>query len=162
MNPPQQIASVTLGSDEILLDLVGPDRLLGVTYFATDPTISNIADQLDGIAHTDLSGNPEYLISLEADLVILAGYNDPAALDQLQDADVPVFVLADFNTMDDIRANIRLLGQVTGEEERAEAMITDMDDSARGSTNRRCRSNSGARAVLRTGRDHLWPRQHGR
>ena len=126
-SPPQRIASVTLGSDEILLDLVEPGRLLGVSYFAKDPAISNISDRLDGIQYTDLSGNPERLISVDADLVIMAKYNDPAALDQLLDADVPVFVLADFNTIDDIRANIRLLGQVTGTEARAEAMIVQMD-----------------------------------
>jgi len=125
--PPQKIASAALGSDEILLSLVGPERLLGVTYFAEDPAISNIADQLDAIPHTDLSGNPEYLISLEADLVILAAYNNPAALDQLLDANVPVFVLAEFNTIDEIRTNIRLLGQVTGEERKAEALIKDMN-----------------------------------
>ena len=125
--PPQRIASVTLGSDEILLDLVGPDRLLGVSYFAEDAALSNITDRLEGIEHTDLLGNPERLISLEADLVVMAKYNDPAALDQLLDADVPVFVLADFNTIDDIRANIRLLGQATGTEARAEAMIEQMD-----------------------------------
>jgi len=125
--PPQRIASVTLGSDEILLSLVGPKRLIGVTYFARDPAISNIAGQLDDIPHTDLSGNPEYLISLDADLVILAAYNNPAALDQLLKAKVPVFVLTGFNTLDEIRANIRLLGRATGEEARAEAMIQEMD-----------------------------------
>jgi iron complex transport system substrate-binding protein len=126
-SPPQRIASVTLGSDEILLDLVGPGRLLGVSYFAKDPAISNITERLGGIEYTDLIGNPERLISLDADLVIMAKYNDPAALDQLLDAKVPVFVLADFNTIDDIRANMRLLGQVTGTEVRAEAMISQMD-----------------------------------
>jgi iron complex transport system substrate-binding protein len=125
--PPQRIASVTLGSDEILLSLVGPQRLIGVTYFARDPAISNIAGQLDDIPHTDLSGDPEYLISLNADLVVLAAYNNPAALDQLLKAQVPVFVLAEFNTLDDIRTNIRLLGHATGEEAKAEAMIQEMD-----------------------------------
>lgn len=125
--PPQRIASVTLGSDEILLEMVGPERLLGVTYFAVDPGVSNITGQLDGISHTDLSGNPEALISLDSDLVVLTAYNNPAALDQLLDANVPAFVLADFNTLDDVRANIRLLGQATGEEDRAETMITEMD-----------------------------------
>lgn len=125
--PPQQIASVTLGSDEILLDLVGPERLLGVSYFAKDPAISNITERLAEIEYTDLIGNPERLISLDADLVVMAKYNDPAALDQLLDAHVPVFVLADFNAIDDIRANIRLLGQITGTEARAEAMIGQMD-----------------------------------
>ncbi len=125
--PPQRIASVTLGSDEILLDLVGPDRLLGVSYFAADPGISNVSDRLDGIEHTDLSGEPERLIGLDADLVVLASYSNAAVLDQLEDAAVPIFVLADFNTIEDLRANIRLLGEVTGEEAHAEDLIAEMD-----------------------------------
>lgn len=125
--PPQRIVSVTLGSDEILLDLVGPERLLGVTFFADNPLISNVAGQLTGIEHTDISGNPEVLISLDADLVIMASYSDPAAVDQLLDADVPVLVLTEFNTIDEIRANIRLLGAATGEEQRAERLIDNMD-----------------------------------
>ncbi len=125
--PPQRIASVTLASDEILLDLVGAERLLGVTYLARDPAISNIADRLADVPRADLSGNPELLISLDADLVVMATYSNPAALDQMLAADVPVFVLADFGSLDDIRANIRLLGRATGTEIRAEAMIAQMD-----------------------------------
>jgi len=125
--PPQRIASVSLGADEILLPLVGPERLLGVSYMAPDPALSNVADALDGVPRADLSGDPELLISLDADLVVLAAYNNPAALSQLLDADVPVFVLGNFNTLDDIRANIRLLGVVTGTEIRAEALIAQMD-----------------------------------
>jgi iron complex transport system substrate-binding protein len=126
-SPPQRIASVTLASDEILLALVGPERLYGVTFFATDSAISNIADQLDGIARTDLIGNPELLISLDADLVVLTTFNNPAALDQLLDADVPLLVLDGFKTVDDIRSNIRLLGQATGAETRAEKMIAELE-----------------------------------
>ncbi|NDJ78460.1 MAG: ABC transporter substrate-binding protein [Chloroflexi bacterium] len=125
--PPQRIASVTLGSDEILLELVGPGRLLGVTHFAGDSDISNIAEQLDDVLRTDLYGDPELLITLDADLVILSSYNNPAALDQMLDADVPVFALAEFNTLDDIRNNIRLLGLATGEEARAEEIVAEMD-----------------------------------
>lgn len=124
--PPERIASVTLASDEILLELVGPERLLGVTHFAADAAISNIADELDGIELTDLSGDPEYLITLEADLVVLSGYNNPAALDQLVDASVPLLVLEDFHSIEDIYANIRLLGEATGTEKRAAAMIHEM------------------------------------
>lgn len=125
--PPQRIASVSLASDEMLLDLVGSDRLLGVSLFAGDPAISNIASRLSGIEHTELIGNPERLISLEADLVVLSTYNNPAAVDQLLDADVPVFVLAGFESLDDIRANLRTLGRITGTEARAEELIAGMD-----------------------------------
>jgi iron complex transport system substrate-binding protein len=125
--PPQRIVSATLGSDEILYALVGPERLLGVTFFADDPMISNIAGQAGEIEHTDISGSPEQMISLDADLVVLASYSNPAALDQLIEAGVPVLVLTEFNSLDEIRANIRLLGQATGEEVRAEALIAEMD-----------------------------------
>jgi iron complex transport system substrate-binding protein len=124
--PPQRIASVPLASDEILLDLVGPGRLLGVTYLARDATISNVAERLTGV-RADLSGNPELLISLDADLVVMATYSNPAALDQMLAADVPVFVLAEFGSLDAIRANMRLLGRATGTEVRAEALIAQMD-----------------------------------
>jgi len=125
--PPQRIASVTLATDEILLDLVGPERLLGVTHFAEDSAISNVAGDLEAVPRTDLVGNPELLISLDADMVVLSTYNNPAALDQLQDADVPIFVLEGFNTLADVRANIRTLGRVTGEDARAEQLIDEMD-----------------------------------
>ena len=75
----------------------------------------------------DLSGNPELLIGLDTDLAVMATYSNPAALDQMLAADVPVFVLADFGSPDAIRANIRLLGRATGEEVRAEALIARMD-----------------------------------
>lgn len=125
--PPQRIASVSLASDEMLLDLVGADRLLGVSLFAGDPVISNIADRLEGIEYTNLIGNPEVLISLDADLVVLSTYNNPAAIDQLLGANISVFVLAGFESLDDVRANLRTLGNVTGTELRAEELIADMD-----------------------------------
>lgn len=125
--PPQRIVSVSLASDEMLLDLVGAERMLGVSLFASDPAISNIADRLEGIEYTNLIGNPEMLISLNADLVVLSTYNNPAAIDQLLDANLSVFVLARFKSLDDIRANLRALGSVTGTEMRAEELIADMD-----------------------------------
>lgn len=124
---PQRIASVSLASDEMLRDLVGADRLLGVSLFAGDPTISNIADRLADIEYTNLIGNPEVLISLDADLVVLSTYNNPAAIDQLLDSNISIFVLAGFESLDDIRANLRTLGNLTGTEIRAEELIADMD-----------------------------------
>lgn len=124
---PQRIASVSLAADEMLLDLVGADRLLGVSLFASDPAISNIADRLEDIEYTNLIGNPEVLISLDADLVVLSTYNNPAAIDQLLDSNISVFVLSGFESLDDIRTNLRTLGSVTGTEMRAEELIADMD-----------------------------------
>jgi hypothetical protein len=144
--PPQRIASVALTSDEILLDLVGPERLLGVSNFARNPAVSNITERLEEIEYTDLLGNPERLISLNADLVVMAKFSEPAALDQMLDANVPVFVLADFNTLEDIRAISACWGD-HGNEARAEAMIGQMD-ARLAAVQQGGESGAGARAIL--------------
>src|SRR5512139_3399572 len=74
---PEKIISLTLGTDEILLDLVGPDRLIGVTYKAKDAATSNIAGrpELKQVAN-EIEADPEQIISLQPDLVFVATFTD--------------------------------------------------------------------------------------
>lgn len=125
---PMRIASATLGTDEILLDLVGPERLIAVTNLASDPTISNIADrpELEQIEN-QVEADPEQIIALEPDLVFVASFTDPAVIEQLQGAGVPVFVMGFFNSIDSIEQNILTIGELVGEPERAEEIVADMN-----------------------------------
>ncbi len=45
---PVRIASLTMFTDEVLLDLVDPSRIVAVTTFAADPAISNVTARADG------------------------------------------------------------------------------------------------------------------
>jgi iron complex transport system substrate-binding protein len=122
----ERIVSVTLGTDEILLTLVGPERLIGVTYLATDPSISNAADLAADVANI-VEADPEQIIALTPDLVFVETFTDPAVIDQIESAGIPVFVVGSLDSIDGVRGNILVLGQLTGDEARAQEMVDEMD-----------------------------------
>ncbi len=124
--PPERIASVTLASDEILLSLVDPSRLIGVTNLAGDPGISNVAALVGHIPNV-LTADPELLISLEPDLVIIATWTDAAVVEQLREAGLTVFMMPSPVGLDAIREAVLLIGNVVGEETAAAALIEEMD-----------------------------------
>ncbi len=127
---PQRIISLTLGTDEILLSLVGPERLIGVTYLAQDETTSNIASDPDlAKVANSLEADPEQVIALEPDLVIVASFTNPAVLDQLVSAGLTVYVVGNFISIDAMEENILQIGALVGEDAAAQAMVASMDES---------------------------------
>lgn len=122
---PERIVSLTLGTDEILLSLVDPQRVRAVTYLARDSIWTNVSDIAQQVAHT-VESDPEQIIALEPDLVLAATYNNPDHLKLLRDAGVPVVVVALFNSVDQIAENIRFVAQVTGDEARGEELVAAM------------------------------------
>src|SRR5690349_7998416 len=65
---PVHIVSATLATDEMLLALVDPSRLVAVTSNALDPAQSNIADAAKAIPNTLAKADPEAIIALKPDL----------------------------------------------------------------------------------------------
>ncbi len=79
---PRRIASLTLMTDEILLDLVPVQRLVAVTAMADDPAISNVAGRI-GRAARRLTLNVEQLLALAPDLLFVASWSDADSVRQL-------------------------------------------------------------------------------
>jgi iron complex transport system substrate-binding protein len=126
--PPQKILSVSLGTDEVLLPLIGPERFVAVTSLALDPGISNVALTATQVPDSiEAATDTEKIISLEPDVVFVASFTAPEIIQQLRDAGLTVFATGFPVGLDAIRENIRLLGQAVGAEEAAEAMIANMD-----------------------------------
>ena len=122
---PERIVSLTLGTDEILLSLVAPQRVRAVTYLARDSIWTNVGEIAQQVEHTAQS-DPEQIIALEPDLVLAASYNNPDHVQLLRDAGIPVVVVLLFDSVDRIADNIRFVAHLTGDEERAEALIAAM------------------------------------
>jgi len=127
---PQRIVSMTLASDEILLDLVGPERLIAVTYLAADATTSNIAErpelaQIPNVIQPNPS--PEQIIALEPDLVFVATFTDATVIQQLRDAGLSVFAVGFFTSIDAMQQNILTIGELVGEPQKAAAMVDEMN-----------------------------------
>jgi iron complex transport system substrate-binding protein len=122
---PRRIVSVTLATDEILLALVEPTRLLGVTYLAADERISNMTREAAAVPHK-VRADPEQIISLQPDLVFVASYLRGEFIRLLQAAGLVLFQFQEYDSIAEVEQNIRLIGQVVGEEARAEALVAAM------------------------------------
>lgn len=128
---PQRIASVTLGTDEILLDLVGPERMVGVTFLAADETTSNIADN-PALAEVPnvipATPSAEQIIALEPDLVFVGSFTDQALIEQLEAAGLTVFAVGFFNSIEAMQQNIVDIGTLVGEVDAAQNLVEVMND----------------------------------
>jgi iron complex transport system substrate-binding protein len=122
---PTRIVSVTLATDEILLALVEPQRLLGVTYLAVDERLSNMTQEAVAVPHK-VRADPEQIISLQPDLVFVASFLRGEFIRLLQAAGLALFQFQEYDSIAEIQQNIRLIGQVVGEEARAEALVAEM------------------------------------
>ena len=123
---PQRIVSLTMFSDEVLLELVGPVRLVAVTSFAADPAVSNISDRIAAIPNR-LEFHAELILSLRPDLVVVANWSEAQAVDQLRAAGLPVYLSASAATVEQIRGKIRALARLVGEARAGEELIAGLD-----------------------------------
>lgn len=125
-SPPQRIVSQTLATDEILLAICPVKRIVALSSLAQDSTYSNIVTQARRMV-TLSTDNVEQILSRKPDLIWVASYNRAEVIELLKMTGAPVFRLANFHGLEDIKQNIRLVGEVIGEEQRANDLITQME-----------------------------------
>lgn len=123
---PTKIASLTLFTDEVFLDLVDHSRLSHMTNLASDPTYSNISEKVPTTAKL-IDLNVEVLVSDYPDIIFAANWSDAATVKQLKDAGMVVYLVSTPFTMKDIQAEITKLGSILDSEKNARKIITIMD-----------------------------------
>ncbi len=123
---PRRIISLTSFTDDILLELVEHERLLGVTNFSADPAISNVADKIADISHR-LTMNVEVIVSLRPDLVLVANWSEAEKVVQLREAGIPVYLIATGLSISAIEEKIEALARLVGEPRRGEALVSNME-----------------------------------
>ena len=118
---PRRIVSLSVGSDEIIYDLLekdGLDRVVAFSPYAKNKEYSIIFDKIGKIP---AKGGEEIegLIALKPDLIIAATYTRPELLKALNAAKLKTFVLGGFRSIDDITRNITTIGKLLRAEQRA-------------------------------------------
>lgn len=118
---PMRIASVVLGVDENLLDLVDPSRIVTMTEISKEPYISNVADRIPK-GPVFIRDQWQRVIDAKPDLVLVATYTKELA-DPLIERGLPVYQFSEFNSIDALLKNFETLGQLVGEEQKAREII---------------------------------------
>ena len=118
---------MNLCTDELLMRIVDPDRIAGITYLSQQAVNAPLG--LDAIA-AKLAVNhglAEEVIKLQPDLVLTGSFTTTTATALLRHLGYNVVTFDPENTLADMRANIRKLGALVGEPVRAEKVIADFD-----------------------------------
>jgi len=119
----ERVVSQTVGTDELLLAVAEPGQIAALSHLARDPEYSAVADEASGFPQLQLNGDAESVLKFQPTLVLCADYSRPELVAQLRRAGVQVLIFDHYATIEDAYANLRVLGRVLGDGERAEKVI---------------------------------------
>jgi iron complex transport system substrate-binding protein len=128
-NKPQSIIVTNVWGAEMLFGLVESSRIKGLSAWGDDPAISAAAEQAKAVTARVKTGDPEGIIALKPDLVILDTFSDPdGSLTQtLTGAGAVVLQMQSPTTFDQIRQAISVIAAAVGESAKGRALIAEMD-----------------------------------
>lgn len=122
---PSRVVSMNLCTDQLAMLVAAPGQLVSVSYLAVDPTASAMVSEAQAL--TINHGRAEEIALLRPDLVLAGSYTTRVTVDMLTRLGYRVEIFEPENTLDDIRKNLRRMGQALGREDRAEELIRRMD-----------------------------------
>jgi iron complex transport system substrate-binding protein len=125
---PQRIVSQTLATDEILLAICPPQRIVALSKLVEDENYSNVAEEARRVPGRTTEG-AEQILQLQPDLIFVASYSRAEIVELLKASGAPVFRFANFSSIADIKNNIRAVGHAIGNDTEAENAVRQMDVS---------------------------------
>ncbi len=126
-DPPRRVASLNLTADELLVEMLPPERLVAVTRWADDPEMSNVAGRVPAAAVRLPRADLERLVSLRPDLVVVSEYTDADFLHLLGKSGLHHYTLSGLETLAGIRAAILDLGRAVGAPDEAARLTVRFD-----------------------------------
>ncbi len=125
--PPRRVASLNLTADELLVEMLPPERLIAVTRWADDPEMSNVAGRVPASAVRLPRADLERLIALRPDLVVVSEYTDADFLHLVARAGLRHHRMVGLASPTGIRAAILELGRAVGTPSEAARLTARMD-----------------------------------
>jgi iron complex transport system substrate-binding protein len=116
----QRIASLNLCTDLLLLELVAPERIVSLSYWAADPNMSYLADRVQDIPLNHSLA--EEIVPLSPDLVLAGQFSDVQVVSLLRQLGLRVEVLDVPLTLAGLRPHLEAFGALVGEAEKATAL----------------------------------------
>jgi len=118
---PQRIVSLSPANTEILVSLGLANRIVGVTDACDFPPEIKDKPKIGGFSSISL----EKVAAAKPDLVVAAHLTPQGTVSRLRDLGIPVVVLVPGN-IDDMVKDIRMVGVITGTNDRAETLVGNL------------------------------------
>jgi iron complex transport system substrate-binding protein len=125
VSKPQRIVSTNVCADQLALALVDRARILSVSRMATEPEISNFANEARGLRINN--ARAEEIVELKPDLILGDIYTGKGANRLAGTIGVPVHIVGYAASLEDVRKVIRDAAKALGEAERGEQLILAMN-----------------------------------
>jgi iron complex transport system substrate-binding protein len=122
---PTRIVSLDLCTDQILVELVGRERIAAVTHLAADPSVSAIPAKAKGIPFTH--GAAEDVLRYDPDLILAGPFGVSATVNLLRRLKRTVVVVPQPPDLEAVRAAVRMVAAAVGEGPKGETMIAAFD-----------------------------------
>jgi len=124
---PQRVLPHSVGVAEILWAICPRERLVAFNEFSADPDSSIIADKIRERGPIFKSKQTELVLGYRPDLVFTVFYSSADFKEKLRQARIQSFDLGYFGTIDSIKEQILLIGDIIGEEGNARALVKLVD-----------------------------------
>ena len=124
---PLRVASINLSADEVLVDILPPERLVAVTRWADAQGTSNVVGRVPPGAYRFAKADMEQLVALRPDLVVVSEYTDADFLKLLETSGMRVHRMMGLRSMAGIRGAILDLGRAVGAEAEAQRLVARFD-----------------------------------
>jgi iron complex transport system substrate-binding protein len=121
--------SLKVCTDELLLDLVPPQRIASVTFLSREK--ASLAWWPQGARVPVNHNTAEEILATQPDLILTDSFTAPGLKDMLAKSGARVVEVPPAQTWDQIRAVTRQVAKAVGEEARGEALVAKMNTTLR-------------------------------
>ncbi|MFI8491653.1 ABC transporter substrate-binding protein [Peribacillus butanolivorans] len=121
---PKRIVTLIPSNTEVVFALGLGKKVVGVSDNDNYPEETKEIEKVGG-----MEMNTELIVSLKPDLVLAhasSAHNSNEGLQQLKDAGIDVLVVNDAQSFDEVYESINMIGQATGEHEKAKEIVANM------------------------------------
>jgi iron complex transport system substrate-binding protein len=124
---PRRVASINLSADEILVEILPRERLVGVTRFADERGTSNIVGRVPPSVLRFQKADMERLVALAPDLVVVSEYTDADFLRLVERSGMRWHRMQGLSSIPGVRQAILDLGRAVGAEAAARGLVERYD-----------------------------------
>jgi iron complex transport system substrate-binding protein len=120
-----RIASMNVCTDQLLITLADPEQILGLSRFSRDAWQSFAAD--DARRYPILSGSAEDILVLRPDIIVASLFDKRSTRELLKEKGLHLAEFAVPRNLEEVKAQIREMGEIAGHGDRAAAEIARLD-----------------------------------